>query len=384
MGLLQLAPELLTLIFEQIGAAHMRSSVSYLLVSRAWYRVAHPVYLSDLKLSTLYLSSRDLEQLPPQYAPLSKLIQSSTTRLSLRLVGHPSRQIAKRPWHAEELSSDDESDDNHLDELRDDWTTALPRITDDGMEMCDWTVEERRLLAWRKRVNDKLAELAGWLPAIKGLEELSFEASSEHEGTAGPRWDYIIEESVANLITSLPAGLNHLTFDTSGSTIITSKEDRSAAHLCPLIAEKIHEVQHVRLRMRHICPKIFKTLAASTTTSNLQSLVMRLSIPFLPPGTYENHDGQTEYDAQPCNADYAPLYKTMIDAGTIFAKETPSLTVLRISFREIEHSGINLAVADCVNGRFMYDLSERFSYEDDGREWEAWEENEDLFVGGPF
>ncbi len=307
--------------------------------------------------------------------------------MSLRLVGHPSKQIAKRPWHAEELSSDDESDesdDNDLDELRADWTTAVPTITDDRMEMCDWTVEERRLLAWRKRVNNKLTELADWLPAIEGLEELSFEASSEYEGTAGPRWDYIIGESVANLISSLPAGLKSLTFDTSGSMIITTKDDRSPAHLCPLIAEKIHEFQHVRLRMRHICPKIFKTLAASTTTSNLQSLVIRLSIPSLPPSTYENHDGKTEYDAQPCNADYGPLYKTMIDAGTIFARKTPLLTVLRISFREIEHSGINLAVADCVKGRFMYDPLERFSYEDDGRVWEAWEESEDLFIAGPF
>ena len=65
---------------------------------------------------------------------------------------------------------------------------AVPVITNDGTKY-DWTVEERRLLAWRKRVNSKLAELAGWLPAIEGLEELCFEASSEYEGTAGPRWD---------------------------------------------------------------------------------------------------------------------------------------------------------------------------------------------------
>ena len=89
MHLLQLAPELLTLIFEQIGAAHMRSSVSYLLVSRAWYHIAHPVYLSGLELSTLYLSSRDLERLPHAQCPLSKLIQSNTTRLSLRTPVNP-------------------------------------------------------------------------------------------------------------------------------------------------------------------------------------------------------------------------------------------------------------------------------------------------------
>ena len=374
MHLLELAPELLIMIFEQFGPAHMRSSVSNLLVSRAWYRVAHPVYLSGLELSTLYLSSRDLERLPPHQTPLSKLIQSNTKRLSLRLVGHPSKQIAKSPWHVEQSTNDDESDDINPDELREDWATNVPVITDDVPRMYDWSVEERRLLAWRKRVNNKLTELAGLLPAIKGLEELSFEASSEHDGTVGPRWDYLTGESVVNLIYSLPSGLKNLTFDTSGSTITASKDDRTPAHLCPLIAKRIHDFQHVRLRMRHICPEIFQTtLMAATTASKLQSLVIRLSLPFFPPATYEKHDGNTEFDAQPCKSDGAPLYEAMIDAGTKFVTEIPSLKVLRIAFRE--PASIDLVVADCVERRFRYDPSEVFSYEDDGREWGAWEEN---------
>ena len=274
----------------------------------------------------------------------------------------------------EQSSNDDESDDVNPDELREDWAMNVPMITDDIRSMYDWTVEERRLLAWRKRVNNKLTELAGWLPAIEGLEELSFEASSEHEGTVGPRWDYLTGGSVASLIYSLPSGLRNLTFDTSGSTITTSKDDRTPAHLCPLIARRVHDFQHVRLRMRHICPEIFKTtLTASTTAPKLQSLVIRLSLPFFPPATYEKHDGSTEFDVQPCKSDGAPLYEAMIDAGTIFVREIPSLKVLRISFREPE--SIDLVVADCVERRFRYDPSEVFSYEDDGREWGAWEQN---------
>ena len=383
MDLFQLAPELLTLIFEQIGATYMRTSVSYLLVSRAWYRIAHPVYLSGLDISTLYLSSRDLERLPHPHCPLSRLIQTNTTRLSLRLVGHPSKRVSKRPWHAEQLNNDDENNDSDLDEPRDDWTTAIPICTNDRKKMYDWRVEEHRLLAWRKRVNNKLAESAGWLLAIRGLEELSFEASSEYEGTAGPRWDYLTGGSVASLISSLPSGLQNLTFDTSGSTIVTSIDDRNPAHLCHLIGERIHDFQHVRLRMRHICPEIFRTLVASTTASKLQSLVIRLSLPYFPPAIYENHDGTTEFDAQPCYADGAPLYKAMIDAGIGFVRENPSLKVLRISFRDPGHSGINLVVADCVERKFLYDPSEVFLYEDDGRNWGAWEEN-DLWPGASF
>ena len=362
------------LIFEQIGAAHMRSSVSYLLVSRAWYHFAHPVYLSGLELSTLCLSSRDLERLPHTQCPLSKLIQSNTTRLSLRIVGHPSKQAAKRPWHAAQFSNDDENYDKDSGKLRDDWITAAPVITNDGTKY-DWTVEERRLLAWRKRVNNKLAELAGWLPAIEGLEELCFEASSEYAGTAGPRWDYITGGSVASLISSLPSSLINLTLDTSGSTIVTSKDDRNPAHLCHLIGGRIHDFQHVRLRMRHICPEIFRTLAASATASTLRSLVIRLSLPSFPPATLKYRDGWSRFETQPCNADGAPLYKAMIDAGAVFVRGNPSIKELRISSREAGFLDRKLMVADCVDRRFMYDPYEMYHHLDNGRNWGTWEEN---------
>ena len=233
-------------------------------------------------------------------------------------------------------------------------------------------------------MNNKLAELAGWLPAIEGLEELCFEASSEYDGTEGPRWDYITGASVTGLISSLPSSLKNLTFDTSGSTIVTSKDDRKPAHLCHLIGGRIRDFQHVRLRMRHICPEIFRTLAASTTASKLQSLVIRLSLPDFPPATYEGRGGPAEFDAQPCKSDGAPLQKTMIDSGAVFVRENPSVKKLLISFREPGNSGINVTVADCVDRRFMYDPYEVFYYEDDGRNWVAWEEKNDLYPGVSF
>ena len=384
MALLDLAPELLTLIFHHLGAVELRTSVTYLLISKAWYRAALPVYLSGLQFSTLYLSSRDLERLPPADAPLSSLIHSTTTRLSVRLVGHPSRQIAKRPWHVEEESHDEESDTEDQD---DDWRTTGPILErlDGGRKTYNWLWEEHKLLAWRKRINTKLAELATWLLALKDLEELSFEASSEDGGTLGPRWDYFIKEPIMSLLASLPNGLKHLTLDTCGSTIATSMHDRSPAHVCPLIAKRLHEFQHVRIRMRHICPQVLGTSDGSSTRSRLQSLVIRLSIPFFPPATYETHNGKTEFDAQACAARYAPLWKSMVAAGRKFAKATSSLKMMRVSYRDFGHSGINLIVADCVRRHYMFEGSEIFSYEDDGREWDSWEGNDErLQISGSF
>lgn len=384
MALLDLAPELLTLIFHHLGAVELRTSVTYLLISKAWYRAALPVYLSGLQFSTLYLSSRDLERLPPVDAPLSSLIHSTTTRLSVRLVGHPSRQIAKRPWHVEEESHDEESDTEDQD---DDWRTTGPNLErpDGGRITYSWLWEEHKLLAWRKRINIKLAELATWLLALKDLEELSFEASSEYGGTLGPRWDYFIKEPIMSLLAGLPNGLKYLTLDTCGSTITTSMHDRSPAHVCPLIAKRLHELQHVRLRMRHICPQVLETSDGSSTRSRLQSLVIRLSIPFFPPAIYETHNGKTELDAQACAARYAPLRKSMVAAGRKFAKATPSLKMMRVSYRDPGHSGINLMVADCVRRHYMFEGSEIFSYEDDGRGWDAWEGNDErLQISGSF
>ena len=241
------------------------------------------MYLSGLQLSTLCLSSNDLDRLPLPNAPLSDLIKSSTARLSIHLVGHPSTQLAKGPWHEEDEGSDDESD---FEEQRDDWTTLVPIIEGptNGKKTYNWYQEEHQLLVWRQRLNNKLAELAGWLQDIKAMEELSVEASSEYEGTMGPRWDYLMGQPMLSLISSLPVSLKSLTLDTCGSTIATSKHDRKPLHVCPQIAKRLHRIQNVRLRMRHICPEVLQPLqATSHSASRLESLVIRLSIPIPPP-----------------------------------------------------------------------------------------------------
>lgn len=389
MSLLDLPSELLTLIAHCLGPFELRKSVAYLLVAKRWYHAVLPVYLSELPLSTLYLASyHDLDRFPPPHTALTELIQAKTKRLSVRLVGHPSKCPSIDPWH----------DSTGLDDLDSllghdgtkkwetwycDWTFAGPEgVTAGSQTRWHWRREQRTLHRWACGINKKLIELAAILPDSKGLEEFSIEASSEEDGQQGPRWDYLHDSAISSLIFSLPSSLNNLTLDLCGSRAITPDRSREAVHLCPLIAKRLCDFQSVRLRLRCICPQVLQcSLLKPNAESRLRSLVIRLNLPFFPDAAGEVSKGGDSLDPKPCIETAVPLYKKMLAAGLDFTKRFPRLSMMRISFRSSPRS-IELAVADCVSGRYMYEPSSIFVYEDDGAQWEAWEDGETLQDGG--
>ena len=85
MQLLDLPTELLLSILECIGPISLRSSVDNLLVSKQWYRAAIKVFLSDLDLSTLYLSTNAIERLPPPNCPLYEHFSKNVENIPLCL-----------------------------------------------------------------------------------------------------------------------------------------------------------------------------------------------------------------------------------------------------------------------------------------------------------
>ena len=168
-----------------------------------------------------------------------------------------------------------------------------------------------------------------------------------------------------------------------GSGVITPDRRREPLHLCPLIAGRLRDFQNVRLRLRCICPQVLQSLSVTIDSeSRLKTLVIRLSIPFFPEAVDEAHNGCDEFDAKSCVVTAIPLYKRMIKAGVESARKLPGLSMLRISFRTGGRKSIDLAVADCVRKRYMFDGAEMFTYEDDGRQWAAWEDSETLQDGG--
>ena len=405
MELLDLPPELVALILEHLTGRQLRFfPTSLLLISKAWYCVALPVYLASLPITAIYLSSDDLELIPPPQTPIAEAIAAKTTRLSIRLVGHPSKQIAQKPWHHcghGQSSTASDHDEGEIIEGRsgwDYWFSVGPvntSNTEGGRQAYLWHTEDHQLQPWMQITNNRLSRVSGILRLCKNLKDFSFEASSEDDPGLGPRWDYLLGSSFKKIIKNLPhIGLNNLTLDTCGSALATSREDRTPIHLCPLLASRLPDFQRVRIRMRHICPDILDlSTNLSDTPSRLRSLMIRLSLPFFPEATYENHNGKIEFDPEICpsyqslhnHRPQQPLYKTMIKAGEKFAKEMKGLDMLRISYRPQEGSGINLELADCVIRRVLYEPSENFTYEDDGRAWEGGEDvDRELWDGGPL
>lgn len=378
MSFLSLPPELLTLIAIHLGPSVLHSSTSYLLVSRAWYRAALPVFLSDFDLATLYLSSRSLLRLPPPNTPLSDRIQANVERLSIRLVGHPSLIMAIKPWHCygkqndedqgEEVDGEDCDYDagahEHENEKRKmDWDylmTVGPTRThslEGGRASYVWQAEEHQLHPWRDNIYQKMNELAKVLPECTKLEEFSLEVSSEDDPELGPRWDWLLGSTMRDIISRIPVGLKFLNLVLGGSNLAVSKDDRTPVHLCSLLALRLPDFEHVRLRMRHICPQLLDTstnLLDESQDSKLRSLVIHLSLPGFREASYESNKGCTEFDAKICpssNVYVDPLYEVMIDAGVGYA-QVMKLEKMRITYRDgDEGDGINLSVADCVQRR---------------------------------
>lgn len=309
-------------------------------------------------------------------------------RLSIRLVGHPSRQLALNPWNKCRKPNERDSDDDSTADPAgsDHWISVGPVVgcLERGKQTYLWHTEEHQLHPWRQSVNEKLVVLASALPNFKNLKDLSFEASSEGDGELGPRWDYLFGSTVEKFIQAVPTGLKSLTLDICGSTVVVSEHNRMPVHLCPLIACRLQDFERVRLRMRHICPRVYDNANKEVDEpSNLAFLVIRLSLPAFPEATYEKHDGYHEYDAQPCrpiSVKLSPFVIPLVSEGISFAKTT-KVDMMRISYRSPHDPDRFLYVADCVRESSRRETLGVCAHEDNGRQWAAWEDEVESVVG---
>ena len=376
-----LPSEILRLIAENVGAQNLRASCQYLLISKQWYYAALPVFFSGLKVSRL--SSHDLERFPSRNTPLSNYITEKSKRIAIRLVGHPSKQTSQLPWiRPQGAEAEDDTDDEADDKSGwDYWMTTGPKAANSlegGRKSYVWYTEEHQLRPWTKRINQKLSGFAAMLPAFENLKELTLEVSSEDDPALGPRWNYLLGSTLKNFVQALPIGLRNFTLDTCGSDFALSRNERRPVHICPLIARRLTGFERVRIRMRHICPQILEAaIDQPAAPSKLVTLAIRLSLPYFPEASDENHDGFNEFDVQPCRSflgDKNVMLDAMFEAGSKFAK-TMNLQKSRITHRDRKGSAINILVADCVKNVHAHS-DQVFSYEDDGRAWDPWEEDD--------
>ena len=392
MPILDLAPELINSIFDYVSVADLKHRIDILLVSRKWYNTIHPIFLSSIQLHELYLSAHDLEVFPPVGSPLLNLMQESTTLLDVQLLGHPSKESGKRPESQEEAGEHYFCDETY-GWFRDgrSWAVAEPTHTwTDGREQYVWDGKVRhQLRKWAANVNDSLKKLGDKsLSKFERLEMVSFRATSEDQDQVGPRWDYISDHALQNLVLNLPSQLTTLTLDTCGSEILARDGTSAPLHMCPLIATRMQDLKMLRVRMRHICAELLNVQSSFGGVSKLESLVIKLNIPAFPHKPTQDRANYNKcYDVEWCQSmmedqKKKDLPREMIKASRTLARSSHTLKLLRVSFRGPKHSTINLIAVDCLTRRYLWVPEELFAYEDHGLSWDAWEEDDEMLMVG--
>lgn len=399
MELLDLPLDVLRLIFERLGGAALRANVGLLSVSRAWYPLAQPVYLSGLDLASIRLSARTLERFPPDGRQLA-LVGVNAKRLAVRLRGHFWDDVSAARWESHDsASSGDEEVEHEEDEARN--VPTIPFHTREG---------RAQLNDWKERINNRLEALADTLPHFDALEAFTFEALSEIEQTIGPRWDYLYDRPIASLLSRLPnQGLASLTLDTCGTALVPRDEDGTPVHICPLIQRCLRTVQHVRVRMRTMCSRVLLApspnldqqhntpwnhpsqmdtetdlLGESFGEYRLESLTIKLNLPMFP----DAWNGGTRHLTQPCTSTEGPrgaayLHKDIARAAKRIRQRLPNIECMRISYPDPAHGAICLEVLDCLTENVLVDPGEIYYYEEDVPPiW--WEDTPDLAVVDTF
>ena len=397
MRLMELPQELVSLIFDHVGASELRKNVNYLLVSRRWYSRAQPIFLSGLDVTKVKLSASSLIKFPPpgKGSPLLSLIQKNAQQVCLRLLGH---------WWDSTTSRD--SDDYH--DMWYDTAEDIPNEEDNAPE-ADFTAadDNKEMDLWRKKVNAWIQDLALSLADFTSLQTLRLEFSAEDNESIGPFWNYIFDSTITTLLSNLPIhhNLTDLTIDICGLTsLIPSVGERhgiTPIHICPLIAQFLPHLRKARIRLPCTCSAIFPTTASSS--SKLETLILKLHQPFweqrasmlrstTDPSEPDSKSHGGEYCTLPCPSTTAvnprltpeDLHEPIYRAARRTRSSMPNLSMFRVSYAACRDGGMNIMGIDVLTDNTIYIPEEFFIYEDDGMPcW--WEECDDrIAVGSNF
>ena len=399
MRLMKMPHEILSLIFAELGPSELRKDVNYLLVSRQWYSLAQPIFLSALNVTTVKLSAVSLARFPPtsKESPLFSLIQQSAERLSLRLLGH---------WWDKNTSRDCENYHDSWDEIRRHLSGKDDEYENDNVPEADFTAADDNadMDVWRKRINTSIHDLAFSLSGFRSLQTLRLEFSAEDDDKIGPFWNYLYDSSISAFFVNLPIQhhLTDLTLDICGVNYLIppcgERRGISPAHICPLIAQLLPHLVKARLRLPCMCPAIFPD-NTKPDTAKLECLILKLHQPFWErrgPGLHPNSKSHGEnYCTLPCPPATVSkakatttmpedLHESIYRAARRARSSMPGLNMFRISYSGCKDDGIVILGIDVLTTHTIYLPEEFFIYEDDGTPcW--WEECDNrIATGGTF
>jgi hypothetical protein len=229
MSLLRLPPEILKLIFDQIGSSFFREDLGRLTVCKQWLEFALPAYFKCITLSQETL--RDL--ITSGIMKKSFLLTNSLETIDLELGGYQScistsysQEYAQGSNSLNATSPNEASRDNPA-------KTCIKTLKNDLAQLAIVAQQSHRLRtlrirAWSSPSPEPLNRPEGYLPLATMKAFLSVE------------------------------NLRVLVLDLSGSFLNSWREQGNGYHICPAIGAILRTLRTLHLRMRCICPDVLK------------------------------------------------------------------------------------------------------------------------------
>ncbi|KAK4963634.1 hypothetical protein LTR10_001263 [Elasticomyces elasticus] len=401
MPTLQTIPvEILGLICEHLGGRELRrgKGAGRLMLFKAWYLEARPVFLSGVDVASIRLYGHNLHELSDGNLSSSisrHLMRQNTRHLRLRMVGHWWDEMLSREYEeaCDEVEENTEGSDfdmpGYLAHEQNELHPSAKNLLDNYPKWEDWRDDY---------LAPTLDDLFGDLRNFTALESLRFEASNEDPSYGDMLLrgkGYIHARTMRNILTNLPIlhDLTNFTLDTAGTNIICPEPRNSMftdqhTCFCTSVAAFLPRIHTVRLRMRRICPKVFPSIESAPQLRpeevKAKNLIIKLHLPIYSP------DPQLKMcalDGLDSNADRAPdsslspmlkgakryvQWLAHVRMGMLLQHPNPStmpqhasgMDTLRISLPG--DGGIVLTAIDCLTGQRLYPPEDLLVYEDDG------------------
>lgn len=353
-ALMGLPTELLCHILEEVGGSHLRrgkGAAARLCLSRQWYAVAQPVYLTGLGTTHIKIYGHNLDDLETKYgiSGLRPLMYKNTRSLRLRLLGH---------WWDSNVAATYDSEDEDGNSVDSDAHNEPP---------FDFKQPAGRkaLETWRdEKLRPYLEALFDDLRNFSVLQSLSVEASSDpsYEDTDGPRWDYIYQSSIVHLLQNLPImhDLSSLTLDLCGMHDSLCDE-QPGVHLCALLATVLPQIEHVRVRLPSTCSSILKLPTTRPANVRLKTMILKLHLPISAQSNISRACGGAHLFR---NSSF--LYDHLVKQTPHFLQqlaayrgqdvhsdpESHGMTGLRITFKDPQ--GPCVSTIDCLRMRYVF------------------------------
>ena len=233
-----------------------RGSVpAHVFTCKRWCELALPIYLDSLNLEDMKFSMNDMTHMPSKGSEIWEYVSSEVERMSIRLNGRPSTDVAPE-FLEDAMMSDDGGSQSSTPPSSYDTAQAVDHESSIYKLERDRTEDKERdfdPLDFREQVARSLINMSEILAACRNLIELLFQAYPGFQKDLHSRWEYLDFQTMRRFVLRTPPNLKYLTLDLPGTSTYSSCEG-GPNHLCPSLARCIFRAENVRLRARYICP----------------------------------------------------------------------------------------------------------------------------------